>query len=138
MSKPTGFLLLALAYAALALGCSGSAHSTANRDAYAQATCMDSETCCIQRFGSEACGFTKTEAAILMAGAKEATSGASDAEEWADAHNENLPEWKRRCIRNYGDCKEGRFSGPCYDCMRRCEGQQEWPLDMCDAKRKRR
>ncbi|ATB50984.1 hypothetical protein MYMAC_006641 [Corallococcus macrosporus DSM 14697] len=55
-----------------------------------------------------------------------------------DSHNADLPEWRRRCIRNYGDCKEGLFAGPCYDCLRMCEGQQDWPIEVCGPKRKKR
>ncbi|MFY2559028.1 hypothetical protein ACN469_15465 [Corallococcus terminator] len=134
----TGFTLSCI-LSVVSLGCSSSATgTTSRRDAYAQATCMDSETCCILRFGPEACGFSATEAAVLMAGAKEAASSDSDAVAWDDAHNENLPEWKRECIQFYGDCKEAMFSGPCYECLRRCEGQQEWPLDMCRPSKKKR
>jgi hypothetical protein len=121
--------LLALALAALVLGCSSSAHSPASRrDSYVQATCMDSVSCCVQRNpgAPEACGLSAAEAASLMAGAKAAGSAAaatdSAAQEWDDSHNAALPDWKRECIRFYGDCWEARFSGPCYDCLRRCEG----------------
>jgi len=124
--------LVALALAALVLGCATSAHSPASRrDSYAQATCMDSVTCCVQRNpgAPEACGLTASEAAALMAGAKASTESSS--EEWDDSHNAALPEWKRRCIQAYGDCRDGMYVGPCYDCLRRCEGQQDWPLNMC-------
>ena len=129
--------------AALALGCSSSAHSPASRDFYAQATCTDTVTCCVQRNpgNSEACGLSASEAASLMAGAKAASSAAaatdSATQDWDDSHNEALPEWKRECIRLYGDCKDAAYSGPCYDCFRLCEGQQEWPLDKCVPRRKR-
>jgi hypothetical protein len=85
---------------------------------------MDSETCCLQRNpgNPSACGLDASETAVLMGGA---TAAADAAQEWDDSHNAALPEWKRRCIRNYGDCKEGIYSGPCYDCFRLCEGQQE-------------
>ena len=130
--------LLALAVAALVLGCSSAAHSPASRrDSYAQATCTDTVTCCVQRNpeAPEACGLSVSEATSLMAGAKAADSATaatdSAAQEWDDSHNAALPEWKRRCIRAYGDCKDGLYVGPCYDCLRRCEGQQDWPLNMC-------
>lgn len=102
---------------------------------------MDSETCCLQRNpgNPEACGFTTSEAAILMAGGKEAADSASDsAVQWDDAHNADLPEWKRRCIRNYGDCKERGWTGSCYECLRYCEGQQEWPDDKCSPPQRKR
>lgn len=109
--------------------------------ATAGGTCLNTVTCCIEAHpgNPEACGLTASEAAAILAAASAATATTSAVEEWDDSHNANLPEWKRRCIRNYGDCKDGLFSGPCYDCLRRCEGQQEWPLDICEAKgRKRR
>jgi hypothetical protein len=28
-------------------------------------------------------------------------------------------------------CKQEKWVGNCYDCIRRCEGQHEWPQDMC-------
>jgi hypothetical protein len=71
-----------------------------------------------------------------MGGAKEAADSA--VQEWDDSHNADLPEWKRECIRFYGDCKDAKFTGPCYECLRRCEGQQEWPLDMCAPSRNKR
>jgi hypothetical protein len=137
--------LLALAVAALALGCSSTAHSPASRrDYYAQANCTDTVTCCVQRNpgAPEACGLSASEAASLMAGAKAAGRAAaqtdSATQEWNDSHNAALPEWKRECIRFYGDCKDSRFSGPCYDCLRRCEGQQSWPFEMCRPRKQRK
>jgi hypothetical protein len=119
-----------LSLAALVLGCSGSAHSTGSRrDAYAQATCMDSETCCIQRFGPEGGGLSAAEAATLMAGAQVAADGAEPNAE--DASNSELPEWKRRCIATYVECKDDGWIGSCYGCFRYCEGQQEWPVNQC-------
>lgn len=62
----------------------------------------------------------------------------STAEEWDDSHNSALPDWKRECIRLYGDCKDAKFTGSYYECLRRCEGQQECPLDMCVPSRNKR
>jgi hypothetical protein len=64
-----------------------------------------------------------------MGGAKAASDSA--ASEWDDSHNADLPEWKRRCIRTYGECQEDGWTGSCYACFRYCEGQQEWPIDKC-------
>ena len=130
--------LLALALAALVLGCSSSAHSRASRrDYYAQTTCADSVSCCVQRNpgNPEACGLSASEAASLMAGAKAAPESA---QEWDDSHNASLPEWKQRCIRAYGDCQDFGWSGSCYDCLRYCEGQRQWPEDKCTPPRKKR
>ena len=87
-------------------------------------------TCCVQRNpgAPEACGLSVSEAASLMVGAKAASDAAQG---WDDSHNAALPEWKRRCIQAYGDCQEFGWTGSCYDCLRYCEGQQEWPSDKC-------
>ncbi|GHG84107.1 hypothetical protein GCM10012319_39390 [Comamonas sp. KCTC 72670] len=124
------------------LGCSSSATGKASRrDAYALATCTDTVSCCIQRNPGmpEMCGLTASEAASHMAGVKMAVEAAEGAPaEWDDSHNEALPEWKRRCIRDYAACKDGGWKGPCYDCLRYCEGQQEWPTDQCFPSKKRK
>ncbi|MCP3143161.1 hypothetical protein [Pyxidicoccus xibeiensis] len=101
---------------------------------------MDSVTCCIEAHPGipEACGLTASEAATIMAASVAATGTHDGAEEWDDSHNADLPEWKRECIQFYGDCKEAMFTGPCYECLRRCEGQQAWPLDMCRPRKKRK
>jgi hypothetical protein len=57
------------------------------------------------------------------------TSNEQDADEFA--HNAHLPEWKQRCIRSYVDCQNEEWTGSCYDCLRYCEGQQEWPFNQC-------
>jgi len=115
--------------------------------ATAAGTCMDSETCCIEAHPGNpaACGLTTAEATAILAAGAAATTAAvitetdlSDPKEWDDSHNASLPEWKRRCIRLYGDCQDGRLDGPCYACFRRCEGQHEWPVDMCGPKRRKR
>ncbi|RKH08838.1 hypothetical protein D7V97_18355 [Corallococcus sp. CA053C] len=102
---------------------------------------MDSETCCIEAHPGNpaACGLTAAEAATLMAAGVGATGTHGQEEVWDDSHNADLPEWKRECIRFYGDCKaQPGWKGPCYDCMRQCEGQKEWPLDMCRPGRRTR
>ncbi|MCE9671063.1 hypothetical protein LY474_24945 [Myxococcus stipitatus] len=126
-----------LSVAVLALGCASSHPAVAKRDQYAQATCTDSLTCCVQRNpgNPEACGLTASEAATLMAGAR--ATAPDDAAEWNDSHNAQLPEWKRLCIRNYGDCKEDGWKGDCYACLRYCEGQLEWPADQCFPAKKK-
>ncbi|TQF14945.1 hypothetical protein FJV41_16095 [Myxococcus llanfairpwllgwyngyllgogerychwyrndrobwllllantysiliogogogochensis] len=97
---------------------------------------MDSATCCIQRFGPEACGFSTSEAAVLMGGAKAVTDAASDTEEWDDSHNSHLPEWRRECIRAYGDCQNKGWKGDCSACFDYCKGQHEWPINKCRPKKK--
>ena len=128
---------------AVSLGCSGIATGTASRrDAYALATCTDTVTCCLHRNPGmpETCGLTASEAASHMAGVKMAVEAAEEAPaKWDDAHNDALPEWKRECIRFYGDCQtEPGWTGTCYDCLRYCEGQHEWPTNQCFPSKKRR
>ncbi|SEK74851.1 hypothetical protein SAMN05444354_102237 [Stigmatella aurantiaca] len=64
---------------------------------------------------------------------EEAASADATSEQEDDfANNAHLPEWKQECIRNYVACQnETDWQGPCYDCLRRCEGQQDWPFGMC-------
>jgi hypothetical protein len=46
-------------------------------------------------------------------------------------NNEDLPTWKQECIKNFVHCVDDSWGGPCYDCIRRCEGQHKWPAEMC-------
>ncbi|WP_434387043.1 hypothetical protein [Melittangium boletus] len=46
-------------------------------------------------------------------------------------NNKDLPEWKQLCIKNFVRCEEEGWSGSCYDCLRQCEGQYQWPSDWC-------
>jgi hypothetical protein len=106
----------------------------------ASVQCIDSETCCVEAHPSNpaACGLTAAEAATLTAAGAAATTTHSSTAEWDDAHNANLPEWKRRCIRTYGDCVERGWTGSCHDCLRRCEGQHDWPIHMCGPQKGKR
>ncbi|WP_043709280.1 hypothetical protein [Corallococcus macrosporus] len=136
-SQNTAPSLLCL-LAALSLGCSSSATTTASRrGAYALASCTDTVSCCIQRNPGmpDACGLTAAEAASHMAGVKMAVEAAAEEE---DAHNAELPEWKRRCISTYAECKEADWMGSCYDCFRYCEGQEEWPVNKCRPRKGKR
>lgn len=54
------------------------------------------------------------------------------------ANNESLPEWKKECISYYNDCQNKGWTGNCHDCLRRCEGQHEWPFNMCDERKSKR
>ncbi|QQR45075.1 hypothetical protein JKA73_02725 [Myxococcus xanthus] len=142
MRKQSACLGLLCSLTVVSLGCSSGAtgvstrRTTNHRDAYAQAACLDSATCCIQRFGPDGCGLSAAEAAVLMTGAQAAAEG--DIPDAEAAQNSSLPDWKRRCIQNYVNCKEYDWMGSCYDCMRYCEGQQEWPDDKCRPRGKRK
>ena len=126
--------LLSLAVFALALGCSNSAHSTlSRRDSYAQATCMDSVTCCVQRNpgNSEACGLTASEAAAILAAGAAVTAATLSTTDEEDDPDEG---WRQHCIDTYVLCKsqsKPRWVGDCYACLRNCEGQRQWPFSLC-------
>lgn len=110
-----------------------------------------SMVCCIKKFPLtpvESCGATVEEAAEVLRGIKvlneaaqqgEQAAHATDDEQETDefAHNAHLPEWKQLCIRGYNQCKDDGWTGSCYDCLRRCEGQHEWPTTMCGPRKSR-
>ncbi|WP_375768307.1 hypothetical protein NR798_42605 [Archangium gephyra] len=112
-----------------------------------------STNCCIKKFPLspvESCAATVPEVDQVLGDmvldmaaeptADEAAQNAADDSEEDDfANNKDLPEWKQRCIRNYVACKlRQNWIGPCYECLRRCEGQQEWPMAMCRPRRSKK
>jgi hypothetical protein len=123
-------LCLAAAVAGLVTGC-------------AAALCQPGEPsadCCIKKFPLspvESCGASEVDALRILNGMKMAYEAAKDDGDEDDfANNHHLPEWKQDCIRNYVICKtDPEWSGPCYDCLRRCEGQQDWPFRQCGPPR---
>lgn len=109
----------------------------------AAALCQPSEpsvNCCIKKFPLspvESCGVTEAEALEVLNGLRMAYEAAKNAGDDADdfANNAHLPEWKQECISNYVACKtQPDWTGPCYDCLQRCEGQQRWPFAMCSPR----
>ncbi|NTX17431.1 hypothetical protein HUA76_42340 [Myxococcus sp. CA056] len=99
--------------------------------------CMDSETCCLQSHPGNpaACGFTDAEAAIILAAAATATSVLATSSEGDDPDEG----WRQHCIDNYVRCKsqkKPRWVGPCYDCLRNCEGQHQWPYELCSQSKR--
>ncbi|GHG67974.1 hypothetical protein [Comamonas sp. JC664] len=119
------------AVALSALGCSGSAHSTASQPPVylAQSQCGPTDStvsCCVKTHPAtpERCGLTASELRKYLAPMKAAEAA-------ADASADTLPEWKQVCIDAYALCQEQKWSGSCYDCFRYCEGQREWPVDKC-------
>ncbi|WP_082282697.1 hypothetical protein [Myxococcus hansupus] len=122
--------------AAASLACSSSATGTAShRDAYALATCTDTITCCLQRNpgAPDQCGLTASEAAAHMATLEAATRRARDKanEREEEDHDDG---WKELCRETYvlcRDAKKPRWQGDCYACFRNCEGQRQWPYEMC-------
>ncbi len=113
----------------------------------AQVTCWDTVSCCVQRNPLTAvqnCGADPARVASILKtfeslyatanpGAKAAAEAdvaeAEQAEDWSSIAD--LPEWKQRCIKFYNACKDHGWTGKCDDCLRYCEGQQEWPLRTC-------
>lgn len=96
-------------------------------------------TCCIKKYPlspAESCAASSAEileTLMAMEAAFQATRHTEGDDEEADdfANNADLPAWKQRCIKYFVDCRNQRWSGNCYDCIRRCEGQQDWPFGMC-------
>ncbi len=110
--------------------------------------------CCIKKYPlspAESCAASRAEiletlmmveAALEAETAYEATRQPedADADEGADdfANNAHLPEWKQRCIKGFVRCENQRWTGDCYACLRRCEGQHEWPTHMCRPSKTKR
>lgn len=101
--------------------------------------------CCIKNYPlspAESCAATPEEILKTLAAleaAHQATRHDVDADDEADdfANNALLPEWKQECIRNFVYCQtKPGWVGPCYECLRRCEGQHQWPFSMCEPRGK--
>jgi hypothetical protein len=91
---------------------------------------MDSTlSCCVKNnpFNPELCGATPEEAALIFTAAAAAAYAAT-----VELSAEN-----QVCIDTYVRCIEQRWTGNCYDCLRNCQGQHEWPLGICAPRTKR-
>jgi hypothetical protein len=98
-------------------------------------------TCCIQKYPFDpvgACGATAADIAeAIEAGVKvegvlqrRTDEGAGKGEEANDPDEG----WREHCRDTYVLCrdqKKPRWVGNCYDCFRWCEGQRQWPFQMC-------
>jgi len=85
---------------------------------------MDStSSCCIKThvFDPARCGLTESEAGAFLTAAAAAEF----------AKTADLPPWKQECVDNYVACMEESWTGPCYSCLRYCEGQRKWPFETC-------
>jgi hypothetical protein len=92
--------------------------------------------CCIKKHPYDpvgACGASPSE----IEQALRAVRSDEDEDEDDFANNASLPRWKQKCIRYYNACVNDRWTGKCDDCLRRCEGQHEWPFEMCDERKRR-
>lgn len=84
--------------------------------------------CCIKKYPLsplESCTATRSEVLRVL---REISLRIEDEE---FENNEDLPEWKQICIKNFVRCADEGWKGSCYDCIRRCEGQHKWPEAMC-------
>ena len=145
-----GALGLSLLCGLLASGCSSGAHAPAGRPYLAQTMAMDckpgesSVVCCIKKWGPESCGFSASEAADLINGARVLNEAAQAATDGAEAKpkvtaKEDDPDegWKQHCMDTYVACKNQKgWVGNCYDCFRNCEGQRQWPFHLCTRRGK--
>jgi hypothetical protein len=101
-------------------------------------------TCCIKKYPlspAESCAASpeeifRTLAAMDAAFQAEGYIAEEDTDDFAN--NAHLPEWKQRCIKSFVDCQDKNWMGSCYDCLRYCEGQQEWPVRVCRPRGKKR
>ncbi|QAT88736.1 hypothetical protein EJ065_7211 [Corallococcus coralloides] len=103
----------------------------------ATATCIDSETCCVEAHPGNpaACGLTDAEAAALLGTAAVGAAAVGATLKELDDPNEG---WRQHCIDRYVQCKDSkkpRWLGDCYACLRNCEGQKQWPFDLCRPRR---
>lgn len=85
--------------------------------------------CAANRAHSTCSGATQSEVDQVLRAA------CADADDDDYSNNDSLPEWKQDCIRKYNRCQDRRWMGNCHDCMRLCEGQHEWPEEMCKPRR---
>jgi hypothetical protein len=95
----------------------------------AAGSCWNSVSCCVQNHPLtpvQSCGADPMKAAEIL----EALGQLEAAAQALEAAG-RLPKWKKKCIEKYARCKQEKWVGNCYDCIRRCEGQHEWPQDMC-------
>jgi hypothetical protein len=85
--------------------------------------------CCIKKYPLsplENCTATPADVIRVLRDVSLIIKTAEEAENSTD-----FPEWKQACINNYVRCVDERWEGPCYDCIRLCEGQQRWSSDLC-------
>ena len=126
------------AHDAYSAGTTHSTYTSSRPVVLAQAATMDCRpgdstmTCCIKKHSQDpvgACGATQSEVEQVLRAAR------ADADDDDYSNNASLPEWKQKCIRNFNRCQDRRWTGNCHDCMRLCEGQREWPDEMCKARK---
>ncbi len=42
--------------------------------------------------------------------------------------------YRQHCIDMYVLCQHRKWSGNCHDCLRYCQGQKQWPFNICTKK----
>jgi hypothetical protein len=113
-----------------------------------------SVNCCVKKFPltpQQSCGVPAAEAAALLKAMEMANEAAEEeaAEEGAAAERDQTSEeateddpdegWREHCRETYVQCrdqKKPRWVGDCYACFRYCEGQRQWPFDLCHPTRR--
>ena len=132
-------LSLAILWGAFAAGCAAS-------------LCQPGEptvNCCVKKFPltpEQSCGIPAAEAAALlkameMANEAAEEEAASEKDEATKEVTQDDPDegWREHCRDSYVQCrdqKKPRWVGDCYACFRSCEGQRQWPFDLCYPKRR--
>lgn len=108
-----------------------------------------SVNCCVKKFPltpEQSCGVRGSEAAALLQAmemASEVTEEdfAAETDETIEGAKTDDPDegWREHCRDTYVLCrdqKKPRWEGDCYACFRYCEGQKQWPYDLCHPKKR--
>jgi hypothetical protein len=83
------------------------------------------------------CGATAAEVTEVLNGVRvlgEATEAVTEqASEKPDEVAEEEPDegYREHCINMYVMCVNRKWTGNCHDCMRYCQGQKQWPFNIC-------
>lgn len=96
--------------------------------------------CCIKNFPAtpvQSCGATVVEVAEVLNGAQVLGEAAGAADEGAqgkadeDAAEDPDEGYRQHCIDMYVLCVHRKWTGNCHDCLRYCQGQRQWPFNIC-------
>lgn len=103
-----------------------------------------SVNCCVKKFPltpEQSCGVPAAEAAMLLQAMEMASEEAAqepvvEKDDTTDGTEVDDPDegWREHCRETYVQCrgqKKPRWVGDCYACFRYCEGQRQWPFDLC-------
>ncbi|MCP3143729.1 hypothetical protein [Pyxidicoccus xibeiensis] len=92
--------------------------------------------CCIKKFpttAAESCAATAVEVAEVLAGLQVLGETASAVTDGAPEEDEEDPDegYRQHCIDMYVLCVHRKWTGDCHDCLRYCQGQKQWPFNIC-------